>query len=237
MPFLRSLTEHFKKLAELPDYLSSVKRQWVDVAWGVGMPAVAFIVLWSLEVIKDKRTIAYFFLWALLVAGYYVWRADHIRLVPRVRFEGFASDFTPSEVDVQVTLACTTESVVHDCMVYVVKICKRDGDTWVDLLENNALPVDWTSPSAKFDLMPGIIKRVSFARIVSNGLLLVCSRDVSSRLTAVLQQSLVDRGSVLRIDLRAASPDCPHADMSLRFEAAERWFEPLITRLDEGNIP
>ena len=195
---------------------------------------IAFLVWWALGAPTNHALIVVFVA-AMFVAGYYAWRGERIRLIPKMRFEGFATELSSSEVDVQVTLECKTESVVQGCMVYVVKIYKWENSTWVDLLGNNALPVDWISPSAKFDLMPGIIKRVSFARIVSNGLF-VCSRDVSSRLTAVLQQSLVDCGSVLKIDLRAASPDCPLADISLRFEATERWLKPLVTIADSENI-
>jgi hypothetical protein len=67
-------------LKELREYFNAVRVEWVNVAWGVGVPAVAFIILWSLEVITDKRKIAYFFVWALFMAGYYVWRAEHVQL-------------------------------------------------------------------------------------------------------------------------------------------------------------
>jgi hypothetical protein len=84
MRLLTSLSNQFKTLKELPEYFYAVRVEWVNVAWGVGLPAIAFIILWSLEVITDKQKIAYFFVFALFMAGYYVWRPNHLRLQKKI---------------------------------------------------------------------------------------------------------------------------------------------------------
>lgn len=84
MSLPRFFKNQFKKHKEIPEYFYAFRVEWVNVAWGVGPPAVAFIILWSLNVIQDVHKIGYFFLWAFFMAGYYVWRADHVRLEKKI---------------------------------------------------------------------------------------------------------------------------------------------------------
>ena len=68
MRAFKFLANQFRTLRELPEYFYAVRVEWVNVAWGVGVPAIAFILLWSMDVIKETRTVAYFFVWALFMA-------------------------------------------------------------------------------------------------------------------------------------------------------------------------
>lgn len=162
-------------LRELPDYFAAVRIEWVNVAWGVGVPAVAFILLWSLDVIESPKTIAYFFVWALFMAGYYLWRANYVRLLPKFEIRRYRIQPSPNRptgrsVWVQLELECMTDAIIEECQGWLLDIRHRypensgiGDDEWEETAINEPLALGW-SISDSYDpvtLYPGVPKRLN----------------------------------------------------------------------------
>ena len=81
------IRQRFRQYDLLPEYFATIRYLWVDVAWGAGVPAVIFIMWWSLEYPFPipRWAIATFFDWALIMAGYHSWHTDHVRLKPKIK--------------------------------------------------------------------------------------------------------------------------------------------------------
>lgn len=73
---------------------------------------------------------------ALLIAGYYVWRADHVRLVPTLETGDIHRKYTrtdkPNEKRrfVQVAVKCRTEGPVEDCGGQLLGVFKLVNGGW-----------------------------------------------------------------------------------------------------------
>src|SRR6266571_2780675 len=67
---------HAKTLDLLPEYTRAVYTQWNDYLWGE-IP-VAPIVIWWMLGNPPMWVIIPAFFWAFLIAGYYVWRKEHV---------------------------------------------------------------------------------------------------------------------------------------------------------------
>jgi hypothetical protein len=150
--------------------------EWVNVAWGVGVPAIVFILLWSLEVITDKRKIAYFFVWALFMAGYFVWRADHLRLKQKISIANVLSHSWPIDSANLATLFSleivnSSEGLtIYDVRVQLKQIVPRvQGIDWlpVALIHKHDTPIRPQDYKLSFDLHPGAPKHIDFIRAIA----------------------------------------------------------------------
>lgn len=68
------------------EYWLAVKEHaWVETFCGAGVPGIAFTI-YTIYYAPARAYIPWAVAWAIFVAGYYVWRADHIRLEKKVDF-------------------------------------------------------------------------------------------------------------------------------------------------------
>ena len=84
----------FKELDLLEQYFPLLFTRWQAALWGGSVLAVAFgwrfiTSDWPYPVKLTACIVALFF------AGYYVWRADHVRLIPKLRIVGTRFQDTP----------------------------------------------------------------------------------------------------------------------------------------------
>jgi hypothetical protein len=73
------LKARLETFAHLPDYGKATAKQWMNILFGETVLGVIFLVWWALENPKNPPLIV-IFIAAVIVAGYFVWRADHLRL-------------------------------------------------------------------------------------------------------------------------------------------------------------
>jgi predicted membrane metal-binding protein len=79
--WLRARLETF---ALLPEYGKATAKQWMNILFGETVLGVIFLIWWALANPKNPPLIL-IFVAAVIIAGYFVWRADHIRLISEVR--------------------------------------------------------------------------------------------------------------------------------------------------------
>jgi hypothetical protein len=75
------------RLDLVPDYFVALYEQWHAILWGASVPAVIFFLWWTLG-LPPFAAIAVWFVIALFFAGYFVWRADHVRLQQKISING-----------------------------------------------------------------------------------------------------------------------------------------------------
>jgi hypothetical protein len=83
--FAVSLSEGFRSFKEgldrklLWDYWLAVKEHAWETFWGAGVIGIVITII-TLYYPPSRTYLPWVVAWAVLVAGYYVWRADHVRL-------------------------------------------------------------------------------------------------------------------------------------------------------------
>jgi hypothetical protein len=80
--FLNWFAERIGELDLLRDYFASIAAHWQAVLWGAGVPAVIWGI-WFIVGAPPSWVNWTAVLVALFLANYYVWRADHVRLIPK----------------------------------------------------------------------------------------------------------------------------------------------------------
>lgn len=239
LAFFKSLIDHFRKLNELPDYFKAVKAQWVDVAWGVGMPAVIFIILWSMEVVKERRTIAYFFVWALFMAGYYLWRAYHIRLIPKFELEELFTPHTPTNAPnlerrfVQLRVSCITEGAVEECRGNLLEIRKWSAfhSAWEPTSVDEPVNLLWSGLNLHITtLESGLDRRINLFFIDTNRWLLPSEASVPLR--AVITYA---PGDIFRFHIRVAGKECPPQFAFIKATFGQNWDSIEVKEIKDGE--
>jgi len=130
----------YQELDLLPEYSRLVFTRWQALLWGGSVLAVlwgAHFILgeWPSWINWTAITVALFF------AGFYTWRADHVRLIPRLAVQNAVLQITPvtrqifamngtqvsdevldGRTFIQLAVKCLTEAPVDECKGHLVKV-------------------------------------------------------------------------------------------------------------------
>jgi hypothetical protein len=131
---MRNWLQRFKKFRQehlLFRYFTLVFTQWQALLWGGSVLAVAFswhfvTADWPYPVKVTACVTALFF------AGYYVWRADHVRLMPKLNVSDvnmiYAGTGVPDKKRrfVQLLIECTTEGPIENCSGQLHTYCEME---------------------------------------------------------------------------------------------------------------
>lgn len=85
------LKRQFEKLLLVPEYFRALAKEWVSILFGETLVGVAFLLWWALASPPNSQLVLVFVV-AMFVAGYYAWRAAHIRLEPQLSVEQVVLD-------------------------------------------------------------------------------------------------------------------------------------------------
>jgi hypothetical protein len=133
-------------------YFLAFKEKWWELFWG---PTVLGVVFGIATIWYPPARIV-FFIYVLIVAflaGYYLWRDNYVRLIPKLGISGTRFQDTPvtsndvildHRVFVQLTPECLTESPVYECVGYLQKIEKRvEENQWEETALDRNLVLNW----------------------------------------------------------------------------------------------
>src|SRR5271157_521810 len=214
------LIAHARKLALLPQYLRAIKAQAWEIAWGESLPAIAFCLWWAMRSTPMPTLyIVLFFGGALMLAGYYTWRADHIRLIPKLDFHPqVITEIVPTlggekALYVQVLPRCLTDTPVEHCQGHLLRVLKLVGGSWESTLLNQPLDLMWSyHDSAPRTLYPGIDQRLNVLWVSVD---IICPA-VEPEQTPARGNLIFTTNDTFRFDVRVTAKDCPPIDISIR---------------------
>ncbi len=123
----------------LPDYGKATAKQWMNILFGETVVGTIFLIWWALTNPRNPPLILIFVV-AVIVAGYFVWRADHIRLIPKLAVQSTRLESTRVREDdrivirtfCQIVPTCLTEGTVYECVGHLQAIRKWVIDSWQD---------------------------------------------------------------------------------------------------------
>jgi hypothetical protein len=230
------------------DYCATLRHTWVDVAWGAGLPAVAFIIVWSLGFPIPQWGIAAFFVWALIMAGYHSWRLDHMRLVPKFAVRGIKYQSTPTmdentgqpigaSVYAQLLLKCLTSAPIPECAGHLREVRKWSPETqqWEETALNESLPLGWShgdKEHSPITLEPDIERHLN---------LFFVHGDKKTIVPAVHPlplgaHSVFAADDVFRFDITVRGRDCAAVNLLVRVRRGDSWDKPVAEIIRKDQI-
>jgi len=162
------INKRFGTFDLLPEYFTAAGRRMQDVLWGALLPFLAWGLWFIVSTPPTWINVTAVGL-ALFMAGYYVWRADHIRLIPRLdvtrvlpySFTDLSSQKPAVLYAFEVANRSETESIqeIHVQLAEIVPAVSQLSFLPVPLRQkhDNVFP---THAAKHFDLNPGQLKHI-----------------------------------------------------------------------------
>jgi hypothetical protein len=151
---------------ELPDYVRGLKKTAIqEILYGESVIAIAFAVytyVYSISMAEVLIALAASF----VLAGYHIWRADHLLLIPKItlRFENrdpFVQIDQGDSPEVMLKkyfrLFPECSTAVADCQGYLLAVFKEVKGRWEPTAFNEAVPLTWADDrTGAITIEPGI---------------------------------------------------------------------------------
>jgi hypothetical protein len=226
----------------LPDYFRSLAGHWQDALWGSSPIAVAFAVWWFLGN-PPPWIIVIYLVSAMFIAGFYVWRDDHVRLMPKLIFgaarvvstptttsEGFPG---PQRVVAQIEVENTTDVALTGCRGHLHRVLKWSEVTkqWMATEVDESLNLLWSTVDEPIITLYPRMKHqlcVFFVDDVQPHIG-IWARPIQHRMAAVFEHP--DPNDIFRFDISVTADDCLAANISLRVRMGVQWDKPVVQPL------
>jgi hypothetical protein len=210
-------------------YWGLFKEKAWESFWGPTVLSIVFglLTLWY------TPTLVWFCVYSLIVSfmtGYYLWRAEYVRLQPHLKIEKIIAQITDTEdkdttkIFLQVVPECITNAPVLECRARLLLVSKRDGHgQWVPTQMNSPLKLVWDYYGYEpLTVEPGISQRLN-----------ICWWD--NRFTAVVPtvdpmpskwRGIIGPGP-FKFDIRVSARECSPIDFSVTVNLLGRkWDDP-----------
>ena len=220
---------------ELPDYFRGLKKTAIqEILYGESVLMTAFAVytyVYSISLSSVLLVLAGSF----VLAGYHIWRADHLRLIPKLGLDypcyrkHKMHVHGPEREYVQVVPRLLTDSPVEGCVAHLLRIARWDSlrDDWVPTELDHAIALQWSNGDGHpRTLYPGVEHRIN-----------VLSRDDQGNLAVESQPQNIPakyvfaEGEFFRFDILISAEESAPIDLSLKIgnglviERGESWYE------------
>jgi len=229
--FLQWFKRRFQTFALLPDYFTAVAKQWQDVLWGESVLAITFALWWFLGS-PPTWSIGIYLVIAMFIAGYYVWRFDHLRLIPRLAITEISLTETPTSllkpiVVVHIIPKCVTDTPVEGCKGQLLRVLKwaEVPTGWVPTEIDEPLDLNWSihDNALPRTLHPGVATRINLVFITESRQLSLMGDRLPLRWGSVLNDT-----DTFKFDVRVTAENCPPADVSIGLKMGENWKKPVV---------
>jgi hypothetical protein len=230
----------------LPDYLRTVLKLWNDVFWA-SLPTFPFVLWWMFDS-PPMWIVVGIFIWVFIVAGYYAWREDHLRLVPKITlmfenrepfvqttptqlggFIGPRPASGPDRVYIRVFPQCSTR--VRACEPYLLAIYREEDGIWTPTPMNEPCLLTWANrpQTRQLDVEPGIGPYVDVCYIEQgNDQINPC---IPNAVRPLRTQNAFQRLATYRFDVQVTNGD----PISLRVRPGKQWNRPEVEIVISGN--
>ena len=232
------LRKQFEKLLLLPDYFRALAKEWLNILFGETLVGIGFLVWWALGAPTNHALIAVFLL-AMFVAGYYAWRVDHSRFIPKYKVTGPLVVPTPTEdpgdtkMYLQIQPECLTDASVEDCRarLLLVSTMNMNGE-WVPSAMDAPLNLGWDYYGhGSLTLDPGIGQR-----------LCICWWDHFKTFVPTVDplpskwRNVFGSQVPFKFDVRMTAKDCPPVDFSVTISlVGQNWDQPMVELITKAT--
>jgi len=225
------LTEGFRSFVDglrlklLLDYWHAIREHAWELLWGAGPLGIAF-VFYTVYRAPSLRFLGWVIAWSVFVAGYYAWRAYHLRLIPKLELGSFRTIYTPTNAPnlqrkfVQLLVKCATESPLDNCRGQLLRILKWSNGEWRPTHVDESLDLLWSNiDMPSIALEPGDDRQLDIF-FVDSGTRNISpfAERMSMRLLLVSAPS-----DIFRFDVRVAAKDCPPKYVSVKVTFGQNW--------------
>jgi hypothetical protein len=206
------------------DYWKAVRGHAWETFWGAGVLGIAFTV-YTLYYAPARPYIPWAVAWAILVAGYFIWRADHVRLIPKLTVGPFELAYSnpkgPNATEkrrfVQVIVNCATECPLENCRGKLLGISKWSDGKWEPTRINESMDLWWSyvdRPTIMLeDKAP---ERLNVFYVENTSRNLVTCTQIPVRLAC-------SPSDILRVRVRVAANDCPAEYIYFKVTFGDQW--------------
>jgi hypothetical protein len=215
--FWKFLKSHYRSYDLLLDYLGSVKYAGWDVMWAPVLPSIVYWLLWFLPNPPAWWITLIYGLWLVVVAGYFLWRPNHVRFIPNIKITRALQQETPVmdkgiAVDyrtvIQLELKCMSDAPVYECVGYLQRVRFLSDDGWKPTALNESLRLGWSNQSdAEIVQHPGSEHNlnVAFIRHSDHWVFPWVIGEVPPRAASVFGEWPRRCGSTFRFDIQVTS--------------------------------
>src|ERR1700733_6897917 len=237
--------ERFRKYDLFAEYFATLKETWVDVAFGTGVPAIIFVVLWSLAVDIPRWAVVLFLIWAHIVAGYFGWLLDHVRLIPKLEFGEVRVVKTPTtetigpvirpgpeRIVAKILVRLATEATVTECRGQLLRVWKwRETEKhWVITDVDEPVDLLWSTIDQPVRTLT-VDHRLCIFNIdnLSDFHINLWAERVQHRMVAMFEAA--SRDDIFKFDISVSGKDCPSIEASIRVCVGDQWDSPRLGRI------
>jgi len=188
---------------------------------------------------------AVYFVSVMFIAGYYAWRADHLRLMPKLRVSEFFILKTPNmtntgrpsgeSVWIQILPKPITDAPVSDCQGHLLRVrcLNRNTGKWETTAFNEPLPLGWSMAGhLPRTLHPGVDQRLNIFWVWSMEPKQFKPCVEIMPLRAV---NIFDPKDRFRFDVRITAKDTEPLDVTLEAAYTDEWDKPELKLLSSGQ--
>lgn len=215
------LGRQFQKFEQFPAYGNAISKEWMSILFGEGVLAVIFLIWWAL----GTPPLVLIFVAAVLVAGYYAWRAIYVNSIPKFAVRRFLVTETPTIYSgemrkyVHLVPECLTDAPVHECQGFLLRVLKKSEEKWIATAADEPLDLTWSiqDRAEPRTLQPGVLTRLNLLYISNyHCRLSPCTPHLPYRFTPVF-----DTAGAFRFDVRFTARDCPPVDVAVEIHTVE----------------
>jgi hypothetical protein len=219
----------------LPEYGKATARQWMNILFGETVVGAIFLIWWAISNPKNPPLIL-IFVAAMLVAGYFAWRADHVRLMPKLAVQDVCIQETPTNtkerrVFVQILPKCLTDAPVRKCQGHLLRVYRQLGNdpAWELTEMNEPLDLEWSYyGNTPRDLQPKIDQRLNicFWSDKYDGKYNIMHPAVFP--VPQLASSVFLHVGPFKFDVRITAEDCAPVDLAVVVAMTDSWNKPIV---------
>jgi hypothetical protein len=226
-------------------YIEAAYTHFNDIIWGVAVIGVVLgipFLVWG--IVTQFHDIAPWKSWlailsASVLAGYYVWRAYHIRLIPQLELtdiyvRNLPDRSAPTQKFIQITAQCATEGTVYDCRGKLLKVMRWSSkqEKWEPTQVDGTIDLLWSEldvPSVILE--PDAPRRlVIFAIENNNWQIIVWDERRTTRLPLTYSPD-----AVFRFDIRVGQPGFKPEFTSVKVTFRSQWGEMMLEKIPYEN--
>jgi hypothetical protein len=206
---------------ELPGYLREVKHGGIELFYGESFLFFGFGIYCYVYAVSFVSVLT-FFGGARVLAGYHIWRANYLRLLPKLKC---SHELFIVEVEkklqangifwatyLQILPQCLTDAPVEECQGRLLRVQVRKGDQWEPNRVDEPLDLTWsTHNSTPRTLHRGIPRRLNILwTSYQTGLVPAVDDPIDSR------WQFPRTTETFRFDVALSAKDCPLINISIR---------------------